>query len=67
MYSSKKICSSNVKLRSLKVHYLLAQGCMKVNSSKNDKFRYVMIGETQPNGSVNGSSIYLLLSIKKAV
>ena len=30
-----------------KVYYLVAQGCKKVNSSKNGRFRYEMIAETQ--------------------
>ena len=31
-----------------KVYYLVAQEFKKVNSSKNDRFRYEMIGEKQP-------------------
>ena len=37
----KQLCNS-------KVCYLLAEGCKKVNSSKNGRFRCEMIGETQP-------------------
>ena len=46
--SNKDLCSSNEKMCNLKVFYLVTEGCKKVNSSKNGKFRYEMIGETQP-------------------
>ena len=36
----KKLCNSEV-------YYLAFQGCKKVNSCKNGRFRYEMIGETQ--------------------
>ena len=36
------------KLYNLQVSYLVAYGCEKVNSSKNGRFKYKMIGETQP-------------------
>ena len=36
------------KLCNSKVCYLATQGCKKVNSSKNGRFRYEVIGETQP-------------------
>ena len=49
MCSSKIICAVLKKrLCNPKVYYLVAQGCKKVNSSRNDRFRYEMIGETQP-------------------
>ena len=37
----KKLCNS-------KICYLVAQGCKKVDRNKNDRFRYEMIGEAQP-------------------
>ena len=37
----KNLCNS-------KLCYFVAQGRKKVNSSKNGRFRYEMIGETQP-------------------
>ena len=37
----KKLCNS-------KVYYLMVQGYMKVNSNKNDKYKYKMIVEKQP-------------------
>ena len=36
----KKLCNSNV-------YYSMAQWSKKVNSSKNGRFRYEMIGETE--------------------
>ena len=36
------------KLSNSEVLYLKSQGCKKVNSSKNGRNRYEMIGETQP-------------------
>ena len=30
-----------------KFYFLVSQGCKKVNSSRNDRFRYEMIGGTQ--------------------
>ena len=35
------------ELYNLKDDYLVVQGCKKVNSSKNGRFRYETIGETQ--------------------
>ena len=46
--SSTEMCSFNEKLCNSKIYDLVAQGCKKVNSSKNDRFRYEMIAETQP-------------------
>ena len=43
-----KFCSFNQETMQFKVYYLVAQGCKKVNSSKYDRLRYEMIGETQP-------------------
>ena len=41
-----------------KVCYLEAQGCKNVSSSKNDGFRYEMIGEPQPEHRIiRGSNI----------
>ena len=37
------------KLCNSKVYYLVASGCKKVNSSKNRRFKYEMISETQPD------------------
>ena len=48
----------------LKVCYSVAQGFMKVSSSKNGRFRYETIGETPRNGIVIGSNIYLPLFAK---
>ena len=49
MCSSKAICAERMKeLYNSKVYNLAAQWCKKVNSSKNGRFRYEMIGETQP-------------------
>ena len=36
------------KLHNAKVYHLVAQGCRKVNSSENSRFRYEMVSETQP-------------------
>ena len=36
------------KLYNSKAHYLVAQGCRKVDGSKNGRFKYEMIGKTQP-------------------
>ena len=48
MFSSKKICAVVMKkLCNSKVCYYMVQGCKKVNSSKNGRFEYEMIGETQ--------------------
>ena len=49
MCNSKKICAVLMKnLYNSKACYFLIQRCKKVNSSKNDRFRYETIGETQP-------------------
>ena len=49
MCSSKKLCAVLMKkLFNSKVYYLVPQGCKKVNSSKIGRFKYEMIGETQP-------------------
>ena len=46
MCSSKKNCVVLMeRLCNSKAYYLVAQGCKKVNSSKNDRFRYEMIGK----------------------
>ena len=37
------------KLCNSEVHYLVASGCKKVNSSKNSRIKYEMMGETQPD------------------
>ena len=50
MCSSNKICTVLMKkLFNSKVYYFVVQGCKKVNSSKNDRFRYEMIDDTQPD------------------
>ena len=49
MCSSASICAVLVKkLCSSKVYYLVSQGPKKASSSKNDRFRYEMKGEIQP-------------------
>ena len=49
MSSSKKICAVLMKnLCSLKVCYLVAHRCKKVNDSKKGRLRYEVIGGTQP-------------------
>ena len=49
MCSSKNICVVLMKkLCNSTLYHLVGQGCKKVNSSKNDRFRYEMIRETQP-------------------
>jgi len=41
-----------------KVYYLVSQACKKVNSSKNGRFRYEVIGETQPEMELKWKFIY---------
>ena len=63
MCNSKKFCAVLMKtLCSPKVFYLVAQGCRNVNSSKNGRFRYEMIGERQPEmellEAINASPLF---------
>ena len=45
----KKICAVlTEKQCNSKIYCKVTQGCKKENSSKNNGFRYEMIGETQP-------------------
>ena len=49
MCSSKKICAVLMgELCDSKDHYLVVQRRKNVNSSKNGKFKYKMIGKTRP-------------------
>jgi len=41
MCSYKKICAVQMK----NVQFTVTQGCMKVNSNKNDRFCYEVVGE----------------------
>ena len=41
----KELCNSEV-------YYLVAQECKEANSCKNDRFKYEMIGATQPDMEV---------------
>ena len=51
----KKLCDS-------KVCCLLAKECRKVNNSKSDRFKYEMIGDTQPEMEVTFSCPFSLKS-----
>ena len=45
MRSSRKICVVLTKdMGKSQAHYVVTQGCAKVDSSKNGRFRYEMIG-----------------------
>ena len=47
--SSKRNCAIQRKnMRNSEAYYSVTQGCKKVNSSKNGRFRYELIGEMQP-------------------
>ena len=45
----KKVCAVQAKNRcSSQAHYEVMQGCKKVNSSRNGRFRYELVVEMQP-------------------
>ena len=46
--------------------YFVAQGCKKVNSSKNGRFRYEMIGKTQPEMKLLEVATFIYLFSLKA-
>ena len=49
MCVSKEVCAVVMKeLCNSKDFYLVVKGCKEASSSKYDRFRYEMIGETQP-------------------
>ena len=50
--------SSNENTVNFKNLYSVAQTCKKVNSSKNGRFRYELIGEAQPEMELKWKFIY---------
>ena len=47
--SSKKICAIQTKnICNSHAYYVVTQGCKKVDSSKNGRFKHELIGDMQP-------------------
>ena len=67
MCSSKKICAVLMKkLCKSKDYYLVAQGCKKVNSCKNGRYRYELMGETKPEMELLEVVAFIYPSLLKA-
>ena len=49
-----------------KVYYFVAQGYKKVNSSKIDRFRYEMIGKTQPEMGLFAEVVFVYPFLAKS-